>query len=70
MQPRAKSEASASIVRGRSGWKCCKMGANVKACCRAVKAASASEDQLNLTAFCVREVRGDVSEEKFLMNFL
>ena len=70
MQPSAKSEASASIVRGRSSWKCCRMGADVKACWRAEKAAAASEDQLNLTVFRVREVRGDVSQEKFLMNFL
>ena len=50
MQPRAKSEASASIVRGRSGWKCGRMGANVKASWRARKATSASEDQLKLAA--------------------
>ena len=70
MQPRAKSEASASIVRGRSGSKCCTMGVNVKARWRAKKAAAAFDDQLNLTVFRVKEVRGDVSEEKFLMNFL
>ena len=70
MQPKAKSEASTSIVRGRSGWRCYRIGAEVKACWRVEKAAAASEDQQNLTAFRVREVRGDVSEEKFLMNFL
>ena len=70
MQPTAKSEASVSIVRGRSGWKCCRIGAKVKACWRAEKAPAVAEDQQNLTAFRVREVRGDVSEEKFLMNFL
>ena len=70
MQPTAKSEASASIVRGRFGWKGYRIGAKVKACRRAEKAAAAFDDQQNLTAFRVREVRGDVSEEKFLMNFL
>ena len=70
MQPRAKSEASTSIVRGRSGWKCCRIRAKVKACWRAEEAAAAAEDQQNLAAFRVREVRGDVSEEFFLMNFL
>ena len=70
MQPRTKSEALASIVRGRSGWKCCKIREKVKACWRAKKADAAAEDQQNLTAFRVTEARGDVSEEKFLMNFL
>ena len=63
MQPKAKSEASASIVRGRSDWKCCRTGALVKACCSVRKAASASRDQLNLTALRVRVVRGVVREE-------
>ena len=62
-QPRAKSEASASIVRGRSGLKCSKMGAEVKVCCRARNAASADTDQVNLIALQVREVRGDAREE-------
>ena len=62
-QPKAKSEVSASIVKGRSGLKCSKMGAEVKACCRARNAASACTDQVNLTALRVREVRGDAKEE-------
>ena len=62
-QPRAKSEASASMVKDRSGLKCSKMGAEVKACCRARKVASAATDQVNLTALRVREVRGDAREE-------
>ena len=62
-QPRAKSEASASIVRGRSGLKCSKMGAEVKACCRARNAASAGTDQVNLTTLRVREVKGDARED-------
>ena len=60
--PRAKSEASASMVRGKSGLKCNKMGAEVKAW-RAQKAASAATDQVNLTALRVREVRGGAREE-------
>ena len=62
-QPRAKSEASASMVRGRSGLKCSKTGAEVKACWRARKAASAATDQVNLTVLRVREVRGYAKEE-------
>ena len=42
MQPRAKSEAFASMVSGSSGWKCCRMGAVVKAVCSWRKAASAA----------------------------
>ena len=65
MQPRAKSKASASIVRGRSGWKCCRIGADVKACWRAEKAAAAAEDQQNFANFRVREVRGVVGRKRF-----
>ena len=57
MQPRAKSEASASMVSGWSGWKCCRMGAEVKASRSWLKAASASGVQVKrvaLTAFRVR----------------
>ena len=68
--PRAKLEASASMVRGRSGLKCSKMGAEVKACWRARKAASAATDHVNLTALRVREVRRDAREEYLLINFL
>ena len=46
------------MVRGSSGWKWVRMGAEVKACWRAVKAAAAAADQVNLTALRVREVRG------------
>ena len=63
MQPKAKSEASASMVWGRSGWKCCKMGVVVKACYRVRKAASASRDQADLTTLRVRVMRGVVREE-------
>ena len=63
IHPRAKSEASTSMVRGRSGLKCSTMGAEVKACWRARKVASAGTDQVNLTALRVREVRGDAREE-------
>ena len=56
MQPKAKSEASTSIVRGWLGSKCCRMGVVVKASCRALKASSASGDQANLTVLRVREV--------------
>ena len=68
--PRAKSEASASMVRGKSGLKCNRMGAEVKACWRARKAASVDTDQVDLIALRVREVRGDASEEQLLINFL
>ena len=64
MHPKAKSEASASTVRGRSGWKCCRIGEKVNACCRPVKATAAAADQANLTALRVREVRGAVREEQ------
>ena len=63
MQPRAKSEASASMVKGSSGWKCWRMGAKVKADWSAQKDASALLDQVNLTPFRVRVVRGVVSSE-------
>ena len=62
-QPRAKSEVSASIVRGRSGLKCSKMGAEVKVCYRARNGASAGTIQVNLAALRLREVRGDAREE-------
>ena len=58
MQPSAKSEASAPIVRGRSGWKCWRIGAVVKAYCRDRKVASAANDQANLIPFRVSVVRG------------
>ena len=61
--PRAKLEASASMVKGRSGLKCRKMGAEVKACCRAQKTAFAATGQVNLTDLRVREVRGDARED-------
>ena len=51
MQPNAKSEASASSVRGWLGWKCCRMGAVVKACWRDLKAAYAFGDQQNLAVY-------------------
>ena len=63
MQPRAKSEASASVVKGSSGLKCWRMGAEVKADWSSRKAAAALADQVNLTAFRVRVVRGVVRAE-------
>ena len=63
MQPRAKSEASALIVKGLVGWKWCRLGVVVKACYRVLKAASASRDQANLAVLRVREVRGVVRAE-------
>ena len=60
MQFRAKSDASASTVMGRSGWKCNRIGAEVKASCSCLKAACAAADQMNRTPLRVREVGGEV----------
>ena len=62
MHPKAKSDASASTVMGRSGWKCCRIGADVKASWSCQNAASAAGDHVKRTPLRVREVRGDVRE--------
>ena len=62
-QPRPKSEASASMVSGCRGWKCCRTEAEVKASLRDWKAASASGVQPNFAPFRVREVRGHATVE-------
>ena len=57
MQPRPKSEASASMVSGWSGWKCCRMGAVVNASRSWLKPASASEVQVKRVALTALRVR-------------
>ena len=63
IQPRAKSEASASIVSGRSGWKCWRTGAVVKDFWRLRKVAAAASDQVNRIFLRARVVRGAARNE-------
>ena len=63
IQLRAKSEASTSMVRGRSGWKCWRTREVVKACRRLRMATLVASDQVNLTFLPVRVVRGEARDE-------